>query len=188
MNGKLLNRYLWPAVAVLALFGVFMFALARIGSGDLVVSEIPSPLIGKPAPSIDLPTIAGNEARFTSASMLGKPWLLNVWGTWCPACRDEHPALMEMAPIIGVPIVGLDWKDDAGDARNWLASLGNPYHAVPFDPVGRTAIDFGVYGAPETFLIGGDGRVLAKHIGPLTMEVWETKLKPKLLAAKGERP
>ena len=188
MNGKVFNRFLWPAIAVLALFGVFMFALARIGSGDLVVSEIPSPLIGKPAPAIDLPTLSGPEARFTSASMLGKPWLLNVWGTWCPACRDEHPSLMELAPVIGVPIVGLDWKDDANDARAWLESLGNPYQVVAFDSVGRTAIDFGVYGAPETFLIGADGRVLAKYIGPLTAEAWETKLKPKLLASNGAQP
>lgn len=188
MQGNLLNRFLWPAIAVLALFGVFMFALARIGSGDLVVSEIPSPLIGKPAPGIDLPTIAGPEGRFTSASLLGKPWLLNVWGTWCPACRDEHPALMELAPVIGVPIIGLDWKDDANDARAWLDSLGNPYYAVAFDPVGRTAIDYGVYGAPETFLIGADGRVLAKFIGPLTAEVWETKLKPKLSGSQGAQP
>ena len=120
--------------------------------------------------------------------MLGKPWLLNVWGTWCPACRDEHPALMALAPVIGIPIVGLDWKDNADDARAWLVSLGNPYQVVAFDPVGRTAIDYGVYGAPETFLIGADGRVLAKFIGPLTAEAWETKLKPKLLAAGGVQP
>ena len=188
MERKLLNRFLWPAVATLVLFGVFFFALHRISSGDLIVSDIPSPLIGKVAPPMDLPALTGPTERVRTTDFKGRAWMLNVWGTWCPACRDEHPALMEMAPIIGVPIVGLDWKDDAGDARNWLASLGDPYHAVPFDPVGRTAIDFGVYGAPETFLIGGDGTVLAKHIGPLTMEVWETKLKPKLLAAKGERP
>lgn len=185
MKSGLLNRFLWPAVAVAALFGVFMFALHRIGSGELVVSEIPSPLIGKPAPAIDLPAIAGPSARFTSASMLGRPWLLNVWGTWCPACREEHGALMQLSATIGIPIIGLDWKDDANAALAWLDSLGNPYASVPFDPLGKTAIDYGVYGAPETFLIGADGKVLAKFIGPITVEAWETKLKPKLAAAGG---
>lgn len=185
MKSGVLNRFLWPAVAVLALFAVFTFALKRIGSGELVVAEIPSPLIGKPAPAIDLPAIAGPSARFVSAEMLGKPWLLNVWGTWCPACREEHPSLIQLSSAIGIPIIGLDWKDDAGEAKAWLDSLGNPYQAVAFDPVGKTAIDYGVYGAPETFLIGADGKILAKHIGPLTAEAWETRLKPKLVAAGG---
>jgi cytochrome c biogenesis protein CcmG, thiol:disulfide interchange protein DsbE len=185
MKTGIVNRFLWPAIAVLALFAVFTFALKRIGSGELVVSEIPSPLIGKVAPVIDLPAIAGPAPRFTSTEMLGKPWLLNVWGTWCPACREEHPALMQLSLTIGVPIIGLDWKDDATAARAWLESLGNPYAAVAFDPVGKTAIDYGVYGAPETFLIGADGKILAKHIGPLTAEVWETRLKPKLPASGG---
>ncbi len=117
--------------------------------------------------------------------MRGGPWLLNVWGTWCPACREEHPALMQLASTIGIPIIGLDWKDDANAAREWLAQLGNPYAAVAFDPVGKTAIDYGVYGAPETFLIGADGTVLAKHIGPITIEAWESKLKPKLPTVGG---
>jgi cytochrome c biogenesis protein CcmG/thiol:disulfide interchange protein DsbE len=120
--------------------------------------------------------------------MRGKPWLLNVWGTWCPACREEHPSLMQLSAVIGVPIIGLDWKDDAGEARAWLDSLGNPYQSVAFDPVGKTAIDYGVYGAPETFLIGADGTILAKYIGPLTAEVWETRLKPKLVAGGGPQP
>ena len=180
MERKLLNRFLWPAVATLVLFGVFFFTLHRISSGDLIVSDIPSPLIGKVAPPMDLPALTGPTERVRTTDFKGRPWMLNVWGTWCPACRDEHAALLQLAQVSGIPIVGLNWKDDAGEARRYLDGLGNPYFAVGSDPVGSTAIDWGVYGAPETFLIGPDGHILAKYIGPMTMEVWEKRLKPKL--------
>lgn len=180
MKQSLLNRFLWPALATIALFGVFWWHLHRIEKGDVVVSDIPSPLIGKPAPSMDLPALTGPAERVRSADFAGKPWMLNVWGTWCAACRDEHPTLVSMAQRLGVPIVGLNWKDDSAAARRWLESLGDPYVAVGIDASGRAAIDWGVYGAPETFLIGADGTVLAKHIGPMTDEVWTKRFLPKL--------
>jgi cytochrome c biogenesis protein CcmG/thiol:disulfide interchange protein DsbE len=109
--------------------------------------------------------------------------VLNVWGTWCGGCRQEHETLMEIARTGAVPLIGLDWKDDRAAAQQWLSTLGNPYAVVASDAEGRVAIDWGVYGAPETFLIGPDGKVLFKHIAPMTMEVWTKEFLPRIQAA-----
>jgi cytochrome c biogenesis protein CcmG/thiol:disulfide interchange protein DsbE len=112
-------------------------------------------------------------------------WLLNVWATWCVGCRQEHEAVRAIARDSQVPIMGLNWRDERALALRWLTELGNPYVSVAYDPEGRTAIDWGVYGAPETFLIGADGVVLEKHIGAMTAEVWQRDFVPRLPAASG---
>ena len=161
-----------------ALLGVFLYiGLHRDPS------YVPSPLIGKPAPDFTLPSLQDPAYPVSSKDLAGRPWVLNVWGTWCAGCRQEHPVLLQIARQTSVPIIGLDWKDDATEAQRWLAELGNPYAAVAFDSEGRTAIDWGVYGAPETFLIGADGKVLYKHIAPMTLEVWAREFEPRIKAA-----
>ncbi len=173
-------RYFAPAGAFLALGALFAFALMKIGSGKLDIREIKSPLLGKPAPAFVLPTLADPARRIDSRSLAGKPYVFNVWGTWCPECRAEHEALLVLARTSGVPIIGMDRKDDHAEALAYLQQLGNPYAEVVADDVGRTAIDWGVYGAPETFLVSADGIVLAKHIGAITAEVWRQKFAPLL--------
>ena len=161
-----------------ALLGVFLYiGLHRDPS------YVPSPLIGKQAPEFTLPSLQDPAYPVSSKDLAGRPWVLNVWGTWCAGCRQEHPVLLQIARSTSVPIIGLDWKDDATEAQRWLAELGNPYAAVAFDSEGRVAIDWGVYGAPETFLIGADGKVLYKHIAPMTLEVWAREFEPRIKAA-----
>ena len=161
-----------------ALLGVFLYiGLHRDPS------YVPSPLIGKPAPEFTLPSLQDPAYPVSTKDLSGRPWVLNVWGTWCAGCRQEHPVLLQIARQTSVPIIGLDWKDDATEAQRWLAELGNPYAAVAFDSEGRVAIDWGVYGAPETFLIGADGKVLYKHIAPMTLEVWAKEFEPRIQAA-----
>lgn len=173
---------MWKFVFPLGLFavlGVFLFiGLQRDPS------YVPSPLIGKPAPEFSLPSLHDPSYPVSSKELQGKPWVLNVWGTWCGGCRQEHPVLMQIAKRGEIPLIGLDWKDDSAAALQWLSELGDPYAAVAADVVGRTAIDWGVYGAPETFLISADGIVLYKHIAPMTMEVWTKEFLPRIEAAK----
>ena len=144
---------------------------------------VPSPLIGKPAPEFSLPSLQDAAYPVASKELLGRPWVLNVWGTWCAGCRQEHDTLLQIARTQAVPLIGLNWKDDNAAAQQWLRDLGNPYAAVAEDSVGKVAIDWGVYGAPETFLIGPDGKVLFKHIAPMTMEVWTKEFLPRIQAA-----
>jgi cytochrome c biogenesis protein CcmG, thiol:disulfide interchange protein DsbE len=148
----------WKFIAPLAIFallGGFLFAgLYRDPS------YVPSPLIGKQAPEFTLPSVQDASYPVASGELLGQPWVLNVWGTWCGGCRDEHETLLAIAKQNAVPLIGLNWKDDNSAAQEWLRTLGNPYAAVAEDKAGRVAIDWGVYGAPETFLIGADGKVL----------------------------
>jgi cytochrome c biogenesis protein CcmG/thiol:disulfide interchange protein DsbE len=173
-------RHWLPVAIFLALGAVFAFTLTKIGKGELDVREIQSPLIGKPAPAWSLPTLEDPAKTISSQDLAGKPYVLNVWGTWCFACREEHPTLVKLASQTDVPIVGLDWKDERDLAQQWLAQLGNPYTHVAFDTEGRAAIDWGVYGAPETFLVSSNGVVLTKHVGPMTDKVWREKFMPLL--------
>lgn len=166
----------------LVLFLLLGLALFRGLSLDPRV--VPSPLIGKPAPEFSLPSLQDASYPVDSKELLGQPWLLNVWGTWCGGCRQEHDTLLAIAAQRVVPMVGLNWKDDEKLARKWLAELGNPYAVVAVDQEGRTAIDWGVYGAPETFLIGPDGTVLYKHIAPMTMDIWNREFLPRIEAAR----
>lgn len=144
---------------------------------------VPSPLVGKPAPDFTLPRLDDPSQTLSRSDLIGKTSLVNVWGTWCSGCRQEHDTLVALARDGGIPIYGINWKDDQQLARQWLTSLGNPYAAVGVDQDGRVAIDWGVYGAPETFLIGPDGTVLYKHIAPMTQDVWQEQFLPRIAAA-----
>jgi cytochrome c biogenesis protein CcmG/thiol:disulfide interchange protein DsbE len=128
---------------------------------------LPSPLIGKPAPEFSLPLLHEPGRLVTSQELRGAPYLLNVWGSWCPACRDEHAPLTRFAETRRVRVIGYNWKDEHADAMRWLEHFGNPYWMVLVDYDGRKAIDWGIYGAPETFLVDADGIVRWKHVGPL---------------------
>jgi cytochrome c biogenesis protein CcmG/thiol:disulfide interchange protein DsbE len=174
-------KYIVP-FAVFVLLGAFLFVgLYRDPR------YVPSPLIGKPAPAFSLPSLQDPQYPVATRELMGQPWILNVWGTWCGGCREEHDKLLVIAKQNTVPLIGLNWKDDSNAARKWLRDLGNPYAAVAVDQEGRTAIDWGVYGAPETFLIGPDGLVLYKHIAPMTMEVWKREFLPRIEAARAGR-
>ena len=175
-------RYLLPLAVLAVLVGFFYQGLHRNPAA------IPSPLIGKPAPGFELPSVRDDQRLIASKDYAGRMYALNVWGTWCVGCRQEHETLLRIAQSRAVPIVGLNWKDDRALAVRWLDELGDPYVEVAFDPEGRTAIDWGVYGAPETFLVSADGRVLHKHIAPLTLEIWERDFMPLIRAAGGSAP
>jgi cytochrome c biogenesis protein CcmG, thiol:disulfide interchange protein DsbE len=176
----------WLPVSVfLALGAVFAFTLMKIGSGELNVRQIQSPLIGKAAPAWELPTLDDPTVTIGTQALAGRPYLLNVWGTWCFACREEHQALLDIASEGALPIVGLNWKDERDLAQRWLVQLGNPYTHVGFDSDGKVAIDWGVYGAPETFLVSAQGVVLEKHVGPITNQVWREKFVPLLVRQGG---
>ena len=159
----------------LALF-VVLIAFLWVGLGR-DPREVPSPLIGKPAPSFALPQIHGDKPLST-AELKGKVWLLNVWASWCVSCRVEHPLLLQLAKAGIVPVYGLDYKDKPDDARAWLVQNGDPYTASIVDQDGRVGIDYGVYGVPETFVIDRSGIVRYKQIGPLSVEALQEKILP----------
>jgi len=140
--------------------------------------EVPSPLIDKPAPAFALPLLDKPDTSFKRDDMLGKVWLLNVFASWCVACREEHPLLVEFSRQKLLPIYGLNYKDERVDGMKWLARFGNPYDGSLYDRDGRVGIDFGVYGVPESFLIDAKGVIRYKQIGPFTPEAIETKLIP----------
>jgi cytochrome c biogenesis protein CcmG/thiol:disulfide interchange protein DsbE len=140
--------------------------------------EIPSPLIGKAAPVFSAPILQAAGQQFSSKDMLGKVWLLNTWASWCVACRQEHPILVEFAKTKMLPVIGLDYKDQDADGLKWLARLGNPYDLSIADRDGRIGIDFGVYGVPESFLIDKLGIIRYKQIGPITEEALRDKILP----------
>lgn len=167
-------RFVVPGLFFIVLVGFFVAGLKKDPS------LVPSPLIDRPAPALKLPEVGNPAAMVDTASLAGRPYVVNVWATWCTACRQEHETLLAIARGTDVPIIGLDWKDDEQAALRWLATLGNPYDHVAFDGDGRTGIDWGVYGAPETFLVGADGRVRFKQIGPMTMEVWQQEFLPRI--------
>jgi cytochrome c biogenesis protein CcmG, thiol:disulfide interchange protein DsbE len=175
-------RYAIPVV-VLAVLGVFFARGLHLNPG-----YVPSPLIGKPAPEFELPSLQDPTRSVGSADWKGQVALLNVWATWCIECRHEHQYLLELAATSGVPIYGLNWKDDRAAALKWLDTLGNPYAGTAFDLEGHVAIDWGVYGAPETFLIGRDGTVLQKRISVMTPAVWNEEFLPKILEECGSLP
>ena len=140
--------------------------------------EIPSPLINKAAPLFTAPQLQNPELKFSAKDMLGQVWLLNTWASWCVACREEHPILMEFAKTHTLPIVGLDYKDKNRDGMKWLARYGNPYDIAITDQDGRIGIDYGVYGVPESFLIDKAGVIRYKQIGPVTEEALRDKILP----------
>lgn len=172
-------RFFVPAIAFAVLVAFFVVGLQR------KPGEIPSPLIGRPAPAFALESLDDPARRVGTADFSGRVWVLNVWATWCGGCREEHSVMLDIARQNRVPVVGLNWRDDRALALRWLSQLGNPYASVAYDPEGRAAIDWGVYGAPETFLIDAGGRVVKKQIGIMTTEIWTREFLPLLPAAPG---
>lgn len=169
-----MTKYIIPLV----IFAVLVIFLA-IGLGR-DPREVPSPLINKAAPQFTLPQLQAPSLKFSANEMRGKVWLLNVWASWCIACREEHPMLLELARQRAIPIYGLNYKDQREDAIAWLNELGDPYLLSVSDLDGRVGVDYGVYGAPETFLIDKDGMIRFKQIGPITPRVWEKDLLPRI--------
>jgi cytochrome c biogenesis protein CcmG/thiol:disulfide interchange protein DsbE len=174
-----MNRYLLP-------LGVFIVIAVFLGIGlNLDPREVPSPLIDKPAPAFSLPQLHKPGQTFSRDDMKGKVWLLNVWASWCVACREEHPVLVEFARSGAVPIVGLNYKDERRDGLRWLAQFGDPYRLSAYDYDGRIGIDYGVYGVPETFLIDKNGVIRYKRIGVVTPEILRDKILPLVRELNG---
>jgi cytochrome c biogenesis protein CcmG/thiol:disulfide interchange protein DsbE len=167
-----MNKYLLP-------LGVFGLLVVLLGVGlSLNPREVPSPLIGKPAPAFQLPQLHQPQKSFAPAELRGKVWILNVWASWCAACRDEHPVLTDLARSGIAPVYGLNYKDKRDEAIAWLKRFGDPYVVSLVDPDGRVGIDYGVYGVPETYVIDKQGVIRYKRIGPVTVEIVKQKLVP----------
>ena len=187
-----MNRFLWPLIG----FAVLVVLLA-VGL-NLNPHDVPSPLVGKPAPMFSLARLDAPEEKFSPKDMLGKVWLLNVWSTWCVSCRQEHPVLVEMAKSKTVPLIGLNYKEVRGDgeldsdkiapdaelklalqrSNTWLSKHGNPYTLSVLDLDGRVGIDYGVYGVPETYIIDKGGVIRMKHTGPISPDAFSSKILP----------
>ncbi|MHB9101155.1 MAG: DsbE family thiol:disulfide interchange protein [Sulfuricella sp.] len=167
-----MKRFLIP-------LGIFIVLVGFLAVGlKLDPREVPSPLIGKPAPDFKLALLSDPAKQLSPADLRGKVWLFNVWASWCAACRQEHPLLLDLARQGGVPIYGMDYKDQPGDAQAVLNRYGNPYVETVVDLDGRVGINYGVYGVPETYLIDKNGIIRYKHIGPLTQEILDKKILP----------
>ena len=164
-------RFAIPIVLMLGVLALLGFGLTHDPR------EVPSPLIGKPAPAFALPGLGGTPPQLGNADLKGRPVLVNFFASWCPGCRVEHPLLMQLAKE-GVEIIGIDYKDTDTDGAQWLQRHGNPYRVVAADAQGAAGLDWGVYGVPETYVLAADGTILFKQIGPVTEQVWREKMAP----------
>ncbi len=189
-----MNRFLWPLIGF-----ALLIALLTVGL-NLNPRDVPSPLVGKPAPLFSLAKLDDPEQVFSPKDMLGKVWLFNVWSTWCVSCRQEHPVLVEMAKSQKVTLIGLNYKEVRGDgeldsdkmtpevekqlaltrSNHWLTQHGNPYQLSVLDLDGRVGIDYGVYGVPETYLIDKAGIIRMKHTGPISPDVFSSTILPRV--------
>jgi cytochrome c biogenesis protein CcmG/thiol:disulfide interchange protein DsbE len=187
-----MNKFLWPLIGF-----VVLVVLLAVGL-NLNPRDVPSPLVGKPAPAFSLAQLNAPDRVFSPKDMLGKVWLLNVWSTWCVSCRQEHPVLVELSRSKTVPLIGLNYKELRGDgnidmdkvdpareqvlamerAASWLNKHGNPYTLTAMDLDGRVGIDYGVYGVPETYLIDKAGVIRLKHTGPISPDIFSGKILP----------
>jgi cytochrome c biogenesis protein CcmG/thiol:disulfide interchange protein DsbE len=167
-----MKRFLIPLAAFCVLLVFLAIGLTRDPR------DVPSPLKDKPAPAFTLPQLAAAEKSFSPADLKGKVWLLNVWASWCVSCRQEHPLLVAFSKDGSVPIVGLNYKDQLPDAKQWLTQYGDPYVLSAVDADGRVGIDYGVYGVPETYVIDKTGMIRLKHTGPITPESLKTQILP----------
>lgn len=168
-------RYLMPLVVFMVL-AIFLFAGLSLNP-----RQVPSPLIDKPAPEFELNHLHAPEKIFSSKDNIGKVWLLNVWASWCVACRDEHPLLVQLANSGLVPVYGLNYKDENATAMQWLRQYGDPYAVSVVDQEGRVGIDYGVYGVPETYVIDKQGIIRHKQIGPVTVKSMEETIIPLII-------
>ncbi len=173
-------RYLTPLIV----FGALVLLLVWGLGND--PREVPSPLIGKPVPAFSLPALGDPSRTVSDADLRGTISLVNVWASWCVSCRAEHQALMVLSELPDFQIVGLNWKDEAADALEVLAMTGNPYDLNGYDPDNSVGIHWGVYGAPETFVVDHQGIIRYKHIGPIDRTVWEKKLQPLVAKLQAE--
>jgi cytochrome c biogenesis protein CcmG/thiol:disulfide interchange protein DsbE len=171
-------KFLVPLLLFVVLVGFLAVGLNRDPH------EVPSPLINKPAPAFEVEQLSQAKKTFSPASMKGQVWVFNVWASWCVACREEHPVLLEFAKSGQAPLIGLDYKDKRDDALAMLERLGNPYVLSAFDANGRVGIDYGVYGVPETYVIDQNGIIRFKQIGPLTPEILNQKIYPLIADLK----
>jgi cytochrome c biogenesis protein CcmG, thiol:disulfide interchange protein DsbE len=174
-----MKRTWWPLLA-------FVVLLAFLAVGlTLRPRDVPSPLIDKPAPAFNLPVLGSPDRMLSAQDLRGQVWLLNVWASWCVACRLEHPVVLAAAKSGSVPIYGLNYKDRRNDAAGWLERFGNPYVSSLSDTEGLVGIDFGVYGVPETFVIDKNGVIRHKMTGPLTPEAWRDTILPLVRKLNG---
>lgn len=176
-----MKRFLIPLV-VMALLVALLAAGLRHDPRHL-----PSALIGKPAPAFDLPRLDASNQTMSPGALRGQVWILNVWASWCEACRDEHPVLMDFAANGAVPVYGLNYRDEREPALRWLETAGNPFVATFVDRDGSTGIDYGVYGVPETFVIDGSGVVRYRQAGPLTRASLDRVILPLVARLQGEK-
>ncbi|MCG6966881.1 MAG: DsbE family thiol:disulfide interchange protein [Chromatiaceae bacterium] len=181
-----MNRAIVPLALFLALAGLFWFVLGKMNEGEYNPRDVPTQFIGRSAPEFTLPDLFDPTQTVRPSDMAGKVWLLNVFGTWCPECWKEHEYLLHLARNEGVPIIGVNWRDEAEEAKAMITRLGNPFLKIAFDPNSNAAIDWGVYGAPETFLIDAQGMVREKHTGAVNPQAWDEKFKPYFDAAGGK--
>jgi len=179
-----MKRFLVPAIGFLLLFGLLGYALWQIRSGEMSPREIPSPLVGKPLPAFSLAGLQDQKRTFTKKDFAGQVYLLNIWASWCTACRQEHPFLMVLPKQEGVLLVGLDYKDKREDAFGFLNEMQNPYDHILTDPGGHYGIELGVYGVPETFLVDANGVIRYKQIGPIDAQVWNQRIAPMIRQLK----
>lgn len=170
-------RYLIPVVVLVALVVLFAVGLQHDPR------EVPSPLIGKPAPTFNL-KLLGDGAPYATADLKGRPLLVNFFASWCEGCQVEHPVLLKLAKEFNVEIIGMDYKDKPEDVSSWLARHGSPYRRVVMDEEGTAGLDWGVYGVPETFVLNAAGVIVYKQIGPMTEDVWREKIAPLMAGAK----
>ncbi|TAA08587.1 DsbE family thiol:disulfide interchange protein [Pseudoxanthomonas winnipegensis] len=173
------------ALCLAALFALLLVAVQRSDRPDR--QALPSALIGRPAPATVLPLLHAPGSTLDLATLRGRPYVLNVWGSWCPECRVEHPTVSALARSGQVRVIGYALKDDPADSLRWLRQFGNPYEAVVSDVEGKASLNWGIYGAPETFLVDAGGIVRWKHVGPLDQAIVETELLPALAAAERAR-
>lgn len=176
-----MSRFLVPLIVFAILIPIFIIGLGKDPS------RLPSPFINKPAPQFELPSLTDAAKTVGSPDFANKMVLLNVWATWCVGCRQEHGFLMQLSRSGEIPLFGLNWRDNRVEAQRFLQQLGDPFVDSAFDQDGRVGIDWGVYGAPETFLIGADGTVLFKQLGPLSPAIWEENFVPLIEAARDNR-
>jgi len=175
-----MSRYVLPLLAMVVLVAFLVIGLTR---GD--PKALPSPFIGQPAPEFELPTLKDAAVTVSSKDLHGNLALVNIWATWCAGCRAEHPFLLELAAKERISIYGINWRDRRPEALRWIEQLGDPYVASGFDGSGRVGIDWGAYGAPETFLVNAEGIVLHKHLGPLGRQAWERDFVPLIESSGG---
>ncbi len=169
-----MNRYFLPLIAALILIPIMILGLRSDPS------VLPSQYIGKPAPEFNLPTLRDADKNVSTADLRGQVSLVNIWATWCAGCRAEHPFLMQLSRENTVPIYAINWRDNREDALQWLGQLGDPYVASGFDVDGRVGIDWGAYGAPETFLLNDEGHVVYRFTGPLSRAMWNQEFVPRI--------